>query len=131
MSTTPVTPTPTGFWSTLKGLISPIELAANVAISLLVPGGAALSALLGKLEDAVNPLVQSIGTNPPAATEIMNFYATTIGVLTALKSTPNLPAATITLIDGYVIAAEQGTASYLKAESGFDPTQYQPVTPIA
>ena len=135
MSTTPVTPivvpAPTGFWATLKGLLSPIELAANVAISLLIPGGPALAALLASLEGAVNPLLQAIGTQPSVASETMNVYATIIGVLTALKQTPGLPTATLTLIDGYVIAAENGTAAYLQAESGFNPTAYTPVTPIA
>ena len=133
MSTTPVTPivTPTGFWATLKGLLSPIELAANVAISLLVPGGPALATLLASLEGAVNPLLQAIGTQPSVAAETMNVYATIIGVLTALKETPGLPAATLTLINGYVIAAENGTAAYLQAETGYNPASYTPVTPIA
>lgn len=130
MTTIP-TPAPTaGFWSTLKGLLPAIELAGNVAVSLLVPGGPALSALLSQLEGAVNPLIQSIGTKLSLTNEIMTVYATIIGVLTVLKQTPGLPAATLTQIDGYITAAQNGTASYLQAESGFNPALYQPVTPI-
>ena len=130
MSTTPVTPAPTGFWATLKGLLPAIELAGNVALTLLVPGGAALAALVGSLEGAVNPLLQSIGTQTTVPAQVMTVYATIIGVLTALKATPGLPAAPIAQIDAYVLDAEQGTAGYLQAENGFDPSQYQPVTPI-
>jgi hypothetical protein len=131
MSTTSATPAPTGFWATLKGLLPAIELAGNVAISLLVPGGAALATLIGSLEGAVNPLLQSIGTQTTVPAQVMTVYATIIGVLTALKSTPGLPAETLATINAYVLAAEQGTAAYLQAENGFDPTAYTPVTPIA
>ena len=130
MSTIPI-PAPSGFWAEFKSILPAIELAGNVAISLLVPGGAALAPLLTGLEGAVNPLIQSIGTKASVSTEIMTVYATTIGVLTTLKQTPGLPAATLTEIDGYITAAQNGTAAYLQAQNGFDPASYQPVTPIA
>lgn len=129
MSTTP-TPAPNTFWDAIKNLLPTIELAGNVAVSLLVPGGAALAPLLASLENTVNPLLQSIGTKPSVSSEIMTVYATIIGVLTTLKATPGLPAATLAEIDGYITAAQNGTAAYLQAQSGFNPTLYQPVTPI-
>jgi hypothetical protein len=129
MSTTP-TPVLTGFWANFKTILPAIELAGNVAISLLVPGGAALAPLLTGLESAVNPLLQSIGTQPTVSSEIMTVYATIIGVLTTLKATPGLPAATLAEIDGYIVAAQNGTAAYLQAESGYNPALYTPVTPI-
>jgi len=130
MSTTP-TPAPTGFWATLKSLIPAIELAGNVAVSLLVPGGAALEPLLNGLETAVNPLLQAIGTQQSTSSAIMTVYATIIGILTTLKATPGLPAATLAEIDGYVTAAQNATAAYMQAQSGFNPANYAPVTPIA
>jgi hypothetical protein len=127
MSTAPVTTT--GFdW---KNLIPAIELAGNVALSVLIPGGAAVAPLLASLEGAVNPLLQSIGTKPTPSTEIMTVYATIIGVLTTLKQTPGLPAATLATIDGYIISAQNGTAAYMQAQSGFNPALYTPVAPIA
>ena len=114
-----------------KSLLSVLELAGNTAVSILIPGGAAFAPLLASLETAVNPLLQSIGTKPSVNNEVMTVYGTLIGVLTILKNTPKLPAATLTLVDNYLIAAENGTAAYLTAENGFDPAQYQPVTPIA
>ena len=131
-TTTTVTTTPaTGFWATLKSLIPAIELAGNVAVTLLVPGGAALSPLLTALENAVNPLLQSIGAPQTITSTIMNVYATIIGVLTALEETPGLPAATLATIAGYITAAQNGTAAYITAQNGYNPANYQPVTPIA
>ena len=130
MSTTPVVTAPSGFWATLKTILPAIELAGNVAITLLIPGGVALAPLLAGLENAVNPLLQSIGTKPSVQSEIMNVYATIIGVLTVLKATPGLPATLLAEINGYIIAAQNGTAAYMEAESGFNPALYTPVSPI-
>lgn len=129
---TPVAPAaaPTGFWANLKSLLPAIEMAGNVA--LLATGvGAPFEPLVAGLENAVNPLLQSIGTKPTVSSEIMTVYATIIGVLTTLKATPGLSADTLTAIDGYIIAAQNGTASYLQAQSGYNPAAYTPVTPIA
>ena len=129
-TTTGTTPSATGFWATLKSLIPAIELAGNVAVSLLIPGGAALSGLLTQLENAVNPLLQSIGQPQSISSTILNVYATIIGVLTALEQTPSLPAATLAQIKGYIVAAESATAAYVQAEAGFVPGNYTPVSPI-
>ena len=131
MSTAPVVPAATGFWANFKTILPAIELAGNVAVSLLVPGGVALAPLLSGLENAVNPLIQSIGTKASVSSEIMTVYATIIGVLTTLKATPGLPAATLVEIEGYIVAAQNGTGAYIEAESGFNPALYSPVTPIA
>ena len=56
----------------------------------------------------------------------MTVYATIIGVLTTLKATPGLPAATLAEIEGYITAAQNGTAAYIEAESGFNPALYSP-----
>jgi hypothetical protein len=130
MSTAPVVPAATGFWANFKTILPAIELAGNVAVSLLVPGGVALAPLLSGLENAVNPLIQSIGTKASVSSEIMTVYATIIGVLTTLKATPGLPAATLAEIEGYITAAQNGTSAYIQAESGFNPALYQPVSPI-
>jgi hypothetical protein len=125
MSTTPA---PAFTWQSLLGVI---ELAGNTIVSVLVPGGAAMASLLASLENAVNPLLQSIGTKPSVTNEVMTVYGTLIGVLTVLKNQPGLPAATLALVDSYLIAAQNGTASYLLAAQGFNPAQFQPVAPIA
>ena len=130
MSTTTVTPAPSGFWANLKALLPVIEQAGNVA--LLATGvGAPFEPLVAGLESAVNPLLQSIGTKPTVDSEILTVYATMIGILTTLKATPGLPAATLTEIDGYITAAQNGTATYIQAQSGYNPALYTPVTPIA
>lgn len=134
MATTPATPAPVaapaGFWAELKSLLPVIELAGNTAVSLLIPGGVALAPLLAQLESAVNPLVQSIGTKPSVQTEIMTVYGTLIGVLTVLQKTPGLPAATLATVNGYLTAAQNGTAAYLQAQSGYNPANYGAVTAI-
>lgn len=129
MSTTP-TPAPTGFWATLKSLLPAIELAGNVA--LMATGfGAPFVPLVQQLENAVNPAIQSIGTPQTATSTIMGIYAAIIGVLTVLKATPGLPAAELAQIDGYLTAAQAGTAGYITAQSGYVASNYSPVTPIA
>jgi hypothetical protein len=127
MSTTPVVASPGFDW---KSLLTVIELAGNTAVSILIPGGVALAPLLVGLETAVNPLLQSIGTKPSVSSEIMNVYGTIIGILTTLKQTPGLPQATLSKVDEYLTAAQNGTAAYLQAGLGFDPSNYAPVTPI-
>ena len=120
---------PTGFWANFKTWIPAIELAGNVALTL-TGFGAAFVPLVTQIENAVNPALQSIGTGSSATSVVMTIYATIIGVLTVLKATPNLPAALIAEIDGWVTAAEAGTAGYITAQSGFNPQNYLPVTPI-
>jgi len=118
------------FWENFKKLLPAIELAGNVA--LMATGyGAAFVPLIAQLENAVNPALQSIGTPQTAQSAIMSIYATIIGVLTVLKATPGLPQAELAQIDGYLTAAQDGTAAYIKAQSGFDAANYTPVTPIA
>lgn len=129
MSATPVVPAPsTGFdWKSLLGVV---ELAGNTAVSILIPGGAALAPLLSSLETSINPLLQSIGTKPSVSSEVMTVYGTIIGILTTLKQIPNLPADTIAKVDGYLIAAQNGTASYLQASQGYNAAMFAPVTAI-
>lgn len=130
MSTTPATTASSSFWSNLKSWLPAIELAGNVA--LLATGvGAGVEPLVASLENSVNPLLQSVGTAQPATSTLMNVYATVIGVLTALKYTPGLPAATLSQIEEYISAAQDGTAAYVQAEAGFNPANYQLVQPIA
>lgn len=134
MSTTPSsvftvsTPAASGFdWKSLLGVV---ELAANTATTVLIPGGAAFTPLLASLETAINPLLQSIGTKPSVSSEIMTVYGTIIGILTTLKNTPGLPSDTLAKIDEYIIAAQNGTAAYLQASQGYDVGLFAPVTPI-
>lgn len=116
------------FLDTLKKYMPLIDLAVNTG--LLASGvGAPFEPLAAGIESAINPLLQLVGTAP--ANVVMNVYATIIGVLTTLKAVPGLPAATLSTIDGYLTAAEAGTAAYIQAQSGFNPANYQPVTPIA
>ena len=118
------------FWENFKKLLPAIELAGNVA--LLATGfGAPFVPLIQQLENAINPALQAIGTGQSAQSTIMTIYATIIGVLTVLKATPGLPQAELAQIDAYLQAASEGTAGYIKAQSGFDAANYQPVAPIA
>ena len=130
MATTPTPAPTTSFWTKLKALLPAIELAGNVA--LLATGvGAPFEPLVASLEQSVNPLLQSIGSGQSGSAEIMTVYATIIGILTTLKATPGLPADILTQIDGYITAAQSGTAGYLQAQTGYNPANYTPVTPIA
>lgn len=116
---------------TWQSLLPVIELGANVSTSLLIPGGAAFVPLETALENAINPLLLSIGTKQTVTTEVGNFYATVIGILTTLQQVPGLPAETLAKVNEYLIAAQNGTAAYLAAQGGFNPAQFAPVAPIA
>ncbi len=117
------------FWDKLKPLLPAIELAGNVV--LLTSGfGAAFVPLVTQIENAVNPALQAIGTSQTPTDALMTIYATIIGVLTVLKATPGLPQAELAQIDGYLTAAQAGTAAYIQAESGFNAANYSPVSPI-
>ena len=59
----------------------------------------------------------------------MAFYGTEIAALNLIKS-KTTDAATITKIEEYIAAANAGAAAYLAAESGFNPSEFTPVTPI-
>lgn len=123
-----VTVAPSFNW---KSLIGVIEMAGNLAITILVPGGAAFAPLLASLEAALNPLLLSIGqTGTTPQTEIMVVYGTMIGILNILKQQPNLDPALLAKIQAYLTAAENATSAEIQASQGFDPGQYQPVTPI-
>jgi hypothetical protein len=129
MTTVPVPAPATNFWSKLKALLPAIEMAGNIA--LLASGvGAPFEPLVAGLENATTPLLQSIGAGDSTQQEIMIFYATMIGVLTTLKSVTGLSAATLTTIDGYILAAQNGTAEYIQAQTGFNAALYTPVTAI-
>ena len=131
MSTTP-TPTPTtastSFWSKLKTLLPAIEMAGNVV--LLASPFAAFEPLIANLENSVNPAIQSIGSGQTGLTEEITIYGSIIGVLNAMKSVPNLPADVLNQVEGYLVAAQAGLTGYVQASSGFNPANYQPVTPI-
>jgi len=114
-----------------KSLIDVLELAGNLATGILVPGGAAFVPLLTGLENAVNPLLQNIGTGQSVQAQTMTIYGTIIGILTTLKQTPGLPAETLTKVDDYVIMTQNGTAEYLQNNLGYNPADYAPTTPIA
>jgi len=118
------------FWETLKPMIPAIELATNVGL-MMTGMGAAVVPLLTALENAVNPAIQAIGTAQTVASSVTLIYGTIIGVLETLKLTPNLPATTIAQIEGYVTAAHAGLSGYFQAQSGYDPANYTPVTPIS
>lgn len=117
------------FFDNLKKYLPVIEQGLNVG--LLVSGvGAPFEPLAVGLENALNPLLQSLGTPQTASGAAANVYAAIIGVLETLKATPGLPAATLAQIEAYVTAAQAGLAGYMQASTGFNPANYQPVTPI-
>lgn len=125
---TPATTTTSSFsW---KALIPILESAANVA-ELLIPGGAAFAPLTVALENSVNPLLLSIGSGNSATQETLAFWATLIGILTALQQNTKLDPAILAKVKEYLAGAQAGLTAYVTAGSGYDPTLYTPVAPIA
>lgn len=129
MATTPVT-TPAKFdW---HSLIPIFEMAGNIA--LVASGvGAPFVPLANAVETALNPLLTTLGSGQKVdvTNEVMLAYGVGIATLTAMKQTTGIDPALLTKIEGYIIAAENASAAYIKAGQGFDPTTFAPVTPIA
>lgn len=106
-----------------------LELGLNTSLLLVgVPGGAVLAS---QLEAAINPLIASIKAGNTPTTDILAGYATTIGVLNALKGVNGLDAAKLAKASAYIGAAQDGTTAYLKALGGYDASTLVPVTPIS
>ncbi len=117
------------FLDKLKQYEPLIALAVNVG--LLASGvGAPFEPLAVGIEQAIKPLLDSAGTPQSVGSVTMTIYATIIGVLTTLKAVPGLPADILAQIESYLVAAQAGTAAYIQAQSGFNPANYTPVTPI-
>ncbi len=81
-----------------KSLIPILESAGNVA-ELLIPGGAAFAPLTAALENAVNPLLASVGQGNTATTEVLAAYGAIIGVLTALQQNTKLDPSTLAYVE--------------------------------
>ena len=113
-----------------KSLIQPLELASNIALTLFVPGGATYAPLVAALENAINPLLQSIGTKPDVTNEVMAVYGTVIAALQIAKQAKGLDQATLDKINEYLGATMDAMAAYIKAGKGYDPSLYGPVNPI-
>jgi len=126
-TTTPATTSASFNW---KALIPILEGAGNIA-ELLIPGGAAFVPLTTALENAINPLLQSIGAGNTATQEILAAYATMIGILTALQQDTKLDPATLGTVRAYLNSAQAGLMAYITAGSGYNPALYTPVLPIA
>ncbi len=92
---------------------------------------AALVPLTTALENAVNPLLVSIGSGNTATQEILAAYATMIGILAALQKNTKLDAATLAKVQAYLVATQAGLTAYITAGSGYNPALYVPVAPIA
>lgn len=114
-----------------KTLIAPIEMGIEIASSVLIPGGAVFAPLEAQLFTSFNSLLQSIGTKPDLTTESVAIYGTIIAALNIAKTAKGLDEATVTKINAYIDAAMDAMTNYVKAGTGFDPSLYTPVTPIA
>ncbi len=112
-----------------KSLIPVLEMAGNIS-TLLIPGGAAFAPLETALENALNPLITSIGTGQSTSDTVLMVYATFIGVLNALKQA-NVAPDVLAKITEYLAACNDAITGYTLAGKGYDPKNYQPVTPIA
>ena len=127
MATATVTPTSSFNW---KALIPILEGAGNIA-ELLIPGGAAFVPLTTALENAINPLLTSVGQGNTATQEILAAYAALIGILTALQQNTKLDPATLAKVQAYLTASQAGLTAFITAGSGYNPALYVPVQPIA
>ena len=110
-----------------------LQFAVNAILSLLsqskvIPDGSVN--LAAQIEAAFGPLIAGLLNHQGKAADVLAAYGAIIGLLTSLKGSTKLDAATIDKINEYIMAAQNGTAGYLQAGKGYDPSLYQPTTPI-
>jgi len=111
-----------------------IQFAGNSILALLaqtktIPDGSVN--LASQVESAFGPLIAALLSHQGAAADVLAGYGAVIGTLTSLKGVKAFDQATIDRINVYLTAAQNGTAAYLQAGKGFDPSLYGPTTPIA
>src|SRR5512142_1076536 len=114
-----------------KTLIPVFETAGNIA-ELAIPGGAAFAPLTQAVENALNPILQKIGTgqSEDIQTEVMACYGTAISALHLAKTKANIDPALLAKINEYLNATIAAMNGYFAAGKGFDPAEFVPVTPI-
>jgi len=110
-----------------------LQFAVNAILSMLaqtktIPDGSVN--LASQIEAAFGPLIASLLNHPGKASDVLAAYGAVIGLLTSLKGSTKLDAATIDKINEYITASQNGTAGYLQAGKGYDPSLYGPTTPI-
>ena len=115
-------------------LITLLELAANTILSVLGAKGVVgsnIGSFVSAIESAVAPLIAVLTSGGATKTaDVMAAYGTIIGVLNVLKQSGALPAAEITKIDEYILAAQNGTSGYITASLGFNASNLTPVLPM-
>jgi hypothetical protein len=119
----------------MMALFPLVSLILNSLFTLLKSQGVLktdYSGLAQSLEAAVAPMLSMVGSGKTHApvTDVMAAYATVIGVLNALRTQPGLPADLLAKVSEYIGAAQDATTAYVKAQAGFDLSQFAPVDPM-
>ena len=88
--------------------------------------------LLAIVEAGIAPLIATIAAGNTKTTDVLAGYASMIAVIETLRKQTNLAPDVLAKLDEYATAAQNGTVAALAAgQKGYDPTQLQPVLPIA
>lgn len=111
-----------------------LQFAVNSILAVLsqtktIPDGSVN--LATQIEAAFGPLIAGLLSHQGTASDVLAAYGAVIGLLTSLKGNKAFNADTIDKIDEYILAAQNGTAGYIQAGKGFDPSLYGPTNPIA
>lgn len=134
MSTTP-TPAPTTaqvIQQDIQKYLPIFELFANVGLTAASAAGAvpvAAPALASAIEGGLNPLIASIGAGNSTTQEEVVAISSAISVLNVLKANTRDPVL-LAKIEAYTVAGQAALNGYLDASKGYNPANFQPVTPI-
>lgn len=129
MATTPI-PQPQGFTQYLPAIEQGVNIAL-LAASGVIPGGPLAVQLAVPLENALNTLIASIKSKQVTSSTYLAVLGAELDIIAALKAVPGISSEVLTKIDQYSIAVEGAITEYVSAQKGFDPSLYEPVTPIA
>jgi hypothetical protein len=110
---------------TILGALVPTILSNSGVI------GSSTATLLSSLFAPLASLFTSITSGATKTQDALTVLGAMQGVITVLKATPNMPAATLTEIGNIELDVQAALSAYVKAAGGLDLTIYSQITPVA
>lgn len=110
---------------TILGTLVPTILANSGVI------GTSTSTLISSLFAPLASLFTSISSGTTKSQDALTVLGALQGVIAVLKTTPNMPAATLTEIGNIEADVQAALAAYVKAEGGLNLTIYQQIATVS
>ena len=109
-------------WITLITTLLPVAISGIGSLS------AGVKQIINDILASLGAVAASGAIDAPSVSSVLLALS---GVIAALKAEPNIPVATLNLIDALDRAAQAALAADAQAQKLVDPTQLHPIAPIA